>query len=188
MNRNRKPKARGLASLALKIAPPERRAWFEAMAAELDHVPEAERLHFAAGCLFAAFRERLGSPLFLHTAARSLLIGGAMLWAALNIRFAGRMSVTDAFVLEAFAYCIALLFVIGALATAQFGYRATIGLAAPLITVLTGAATFIHLGHTPTPSSNLYLALVVEDLAVLVFALVVAGTAARFATVRHGMN
>lgn len=131
MNRNGKPKAQGFIALALKIAPPERKAWFDAMAAELDHVPEAKRLHFAAGCLLAACRERLSSPQLLDAAARNLLIGGAMLWAALNIRFAGRMSVTDAFVLEAFGYGTALLFVIGALATARFGYRATIGLAAP---------------------------------------------------------
>lgn len=183
-----KPTAHGFVALALKIAPSERRAWFEAMAAELDHIPEAERMDFAAGCILAAVRECLASPQFLHTAARSLLIGAAILWAALNIRFAGRMSVTDAFVLEAFGYGTALLFVIGALATARFGYRATIGLAAPLITVLTLTAIFIRLGNAPTPTLNLYLALIVEDLVVLVFAVVVAGAAARFATGRQGQG
>lgn len=174
---------RRLIALAFKIAPPERRSWFDAMVAELDHVPEAERMHFVAGCLLTACRERLGSPQFLQAAARNLLISGALLWAALNIRFAGRMSVSDAFVLEVYGYCMALLFLIGALATARFGYRATIGLAAPLVTVLTLTAAFVRLGNAPTPTSNIYLALIVENLVVLVFALVVAGTLSRFANV-----
>lgn len=176
-----------LVAFASKIAPPERRSWFEAMAAELDHVPEAERMNFAAGCLLAACRERLGSSQFLQAAARNLLIGGALLWAAFNIRFAGRMSVSDAFLLEAYGYCAALLFLIGAFATARFGNRATIGLAAPLIIALTATAAFIHLGSASTATSNLYLALIVENLAVLVFALLVAGAAARVATVRNGL-
>ena len=174
-------------ALAFRIAPPERKPWFEAMIAEIDHIPEAERIKFAAGCLLAAFRERLGSSQFLEAAARNLLIGGALLWAAFNIRFAGRMSVSDAFPLEAYGYCTALLFLIGAFATARFGNRATIGLAAPLIIALSATAVFIHLGSAPTATSNLYLALIVENLAVLVFGLLVAGVAARFATVRNGL-
>jgi hypothetical protein len=183
-----KPKAQRLVELAFKIAPPERRSWFEAMAAEINHVPEADRMHFAGGCLLAACRERLGSPQFLQAAARSLLIGGALLWAALNIRFAGRMSASDAFVLEAYGYCAALVFLIGALATARFGYRATIGLAAPLFTVMALAAAFVRLGDAPTPSTTVYLALILENLVVLVFALLIAGAAARFATVRKGLG
>ena len=154
------------------------------MAAEFDHVPEAERMNFAVGCLFAGFRERVGSSQFLQAAARSLLIGGALLWAALNIRFAGRMSVTDAFVLEAYGYFTALVFLIGAFATAWFGFRATIGLAAPLFAVMALAAAFVRLGEAQTPSTTLYFALIVENLVVLVFALVVAGAAARFAIAR----
>ena len=188
MTRRWTPKVQRLVALAFKIAPPERRPWFEAMAAELDHVPEAERMHFAAGCLVAALRERLVSPQFLQAAARNLLLGGAMLWAALNIRFAGRMSVSDAFVLEAYGYCTALLFLVGAFATARFGIRATIGLTAPLIAMLAATAAFIRLGTAPTVASDLYLALIVENLAVLLVALVVAGAAARFPTVRKRLN
>lgn len=143
-------------------------------------------MHFAAGCFLTACRERLGSPQFLQVAARNLFISGALLWAALNIRFAGRMSVSDAIVLEAYGYCMALLFFIGALATARFGYRATIGLAGPLVTVLTLTAAFVRFGNAPTPTSNIYLALIVENLVVLLFALVVAGTLSRFANVPQG--
>lgn len=143
-------------------------------------------MHFAAGCFLTACRERLGSPQFLQVAARNLFISGALLWAALNIRFAGRMSVSDAIVLEAYGYCMALLFLIGALATARFGYRATIGLAGPLVTVLTLTAAFVRFGNAPTPTSNICLALIVENLVVLLFALVVAGTLSRFANVPQG--
>lgn len=188
MTLRRNPSLRRLILLAFKIAPPERRSWFEAMAAELDHVPGAEQMHFAVGCVLAACRERLGSPQFLLAAARCLLIGGAMLWAALNIRFAGRMSVDGTSVLEAYGYVTALLFLIGASATARFGSRATIGLAAPVIALLAVAATYIGLGEPPTPASNLYLALIFENLAVLSVALALAGAAARFAAVQKRLN
>lgn len=185
MTKRLEPGAKSFAELALKIAPPHRRAWFDAMVAELDHVPDGKRWQFAVGCLFAAIRERLASPQFLHALARNLLIGGAMIWAAMNMRFAGRMSTMDAFAPEVFGYGIALLFVAGAFATARLGYRATIGLAVPLAVVLAVAAVIIRFGNAPTPVSNLYLALIVEDLAVLVFALVIAGAAARFVSVRR---
>lgn len=188
MNSRRNSRARAFIAFAFKIAPPERREWFAAMAAEFDHVPEGGRWHFAAGCVLAAVRERVISPQFVHAVARSLLIGGAMVWAALNIRFAGRMSVTDAFVLEAFGYGTALLFIVGAFATNRYGYRATISLAAPLVALLVAAAIFIRFDSTPTPLPDIYLALIVEDLAVLMFALMVAGAATRLATVRQRLD
>ncbi len=109
-------------------------------------------------------------------------------WAALNIRFAGRMSVSDAIGFEAFGYGMALLFVTGALATAQFGFLITIRLTAPLIAVLTGAAMLIGFGGgAPPPVSSLYVALIVEDIAVLVAALVVASAAAHHAAIRKAL-
>ncbi len=188
MIKRRKPWAKGFVGLALQLAPPERRAWFEAMAAELDHVPEHARWHFAAGCLFAAARERATSPQCLHATARSLLIGGAMIWAAMNIRFAGRMSVMDAVAPEVFGYGIALLFVIGAFATARLGLRATIILAVPLAAVLTVAATVIRFGNAPTPVSHLYFALIIEDLSVLLVALMIAGATARLIRVQRTLG
>lgn len=188
MIRRRKPQAQGFLALAFKIAPEERRAWFEAMAAELDHVPESRRWQFGIGCLLVAVRARLASPQFLTVAARSLLIAGALAWAALNIRFAGRMSASDAVASEAFGYGIAMVFMIGALATARFGYQATISLAVPLMALLAVVAAIIRFGSAASPMSNLYLALVVEDIAVLVCALVIAGAAARVAKDRQGLR
>lgn len=180
--------ARACVVLAFKIAPPDRRSWFAAMAAEFDHVPEHARLRYVLGCLWAAITERSTSPRFLHGIAKNALAGGAMLWAAMNVRFAGRMSVMDTPVLEMFGYGTALLFVIGAIATARFGHRATVRLAVPLIAVLAMAGTMIAHGGTPKPMSNLYAALIVENLVILLFALALAASAARLAPYRRGLN
>ena len=188
MTSTRKSQAQVLIALALKIAPRERMTWFRAMAAEIDHIPEAKQRSFAAGCCLAATRERVLLPEFLHATVRSLLVGGALFWAALNIRFAGRMSVIDSFAVEAFAYGTALLFVVGALATARFGYRATIRLVLPLIVVLPAAAMTIRMDSSPSAMSNLYLALIVEDLAVLMVALLIAVAAARPSTTPQGLG
>lgn len=188
MNRRNSGRDRTLVALALKIAPAGRKEWFAAMAAEFEHVPPSARRHFAMGCIIAAIRERVISPPFLDAAARRLLIGGAMLWAALNIRFAGRMADTDTVLLEAFGYGSAMLFVTGALATARFGYRATIALAAPLMALLAFTATIIRVGGVQTPMAKLYLALVVEDLAVLGFAVIIALVATGLSTVRTGQS
>ncbi|APE28256.1 hypothetical protein BMF35_a1427 [Aurantiacibacter gangjinensis] len=158
------------------------------MNAEIDHVPDTQRLHFAVGCLLAACKVRLASPLVLQAAARNVLIGGAMLWAAMNIRFAGRMSVSDAALLETYGYCTASLFLVGAIATARFGNRATIGLATPLIAAMMAAAAFIYLGLASTATSKLYLALIAENLGVLLIAVAIAGAAARFALARTEFN
>jgi hypothetical protein len=186
MNRTPHAPARALLALALRIAPESRKEWFAAMAAECDHVPASARGRFALGCLLAAVRERAISPQFVNAAARGLLIGGAMLWAALNLRLAGRMSAADAAVPEALGYGTALLFAIGALATARYGYRATIALAAPLMAVLVMAVAYLGLGNAPTPFSPLYLALLVEDIAVLAFAIVIAICAEARRGARHG--
>ena len=165
---------RRLLALALTIAPAERREWFAAMAAEFDHVPVSARRRFALGCLLAAIRERVIAPPFVNAAARGLLIGGAVFWAGLNLRFAGRMSIAEALVPEALGYGAALIFALGALATARYGYRATIALAAPLIAVLVLAAAWLSFGSAPMPHSQLYLALLVEDIAVLACAIAIA--------------
>ena len=165
-------------ALALRIAPADRREWFTAMAAEFDHVPASARGRFALGCFVAAVRVRAISPQFVNAAARCLLIGGAVLWAGLNLRFAERMSVDGSLVPGVFGYGTALVFATGALATASYGYRATIALAAPLMAVLALAFVALRFGSAQAPLSKLYLALVVEDLVVLSIAVVVAAVAA----------
>ncbi|MBA4046295.1 MAG: hypothetical protein C0472_13415 [Erythrobacter sp.] len=177
---------RRLLALALRIAPAERHEWFAAMAAEFDHVPVSARGRFALGCLLAAIRERVISPQFVNAAARGLLIGGAVFWAGLNIRFAGRMSNAEALVPEVFGYGTALIFTIGALATARYGYRATIALAAPLMAVLALLAIFLRFGSAQAPPSNLTIALVVEDLVVLALAVAIAAFASRQTRMKQG--
>ena len=174
------PKVNGhaLLELAFRIAPADRKEWFAAMAAEFDHVPASRRGQFTIGCVWAAIRERMTSPAFLHATARTLLIGGALIWAALNIRFAGRMSVTNTLEPEALGYGTAIVFIMGALATARFGYRATIALAPPLIALLFIAAIVLRLGSPPSPMSQLYVALLIEDLVILAVAVLVAAFAA----------
>ena len=176
----REPKTLGrrLLTLACRIAPADRKEWFAAMTAEFDHVPTSARGRFAIGCLAAAVRERLISPHFIDAAARGLLIGGAVVWAALSLRFAGRMSITEALVPEALGYGQALIFAIGALATALYSYRATIALAAPLVAVLALVAVSFRIARAPMPLSKLYLALALEDLVVLALAVVIASFAA----------
>lgn len=177
---------RRLLAQALKIAPAERREWFAAMAAEFDHVPLSAQRRFAFGCLLAAIRERVISQPFADTAARGLLIGGAVFWAGLNLRLAGRMSAADAAVPEALGYGAALIFALGALATARYGYRATIALAAPLMAVLALVAIFLRIGIAQAPLSNLTIALMVEDLVVLAMAVAIAAFASRQTRVRRG--
>ncbi len=179
------PHGRRLLALALRIAPAERHGWFAAMAAEFDHVPVSARGRFALGCLLAAIRERVLWPQFVNAAARGFLIGGAVFWAALSLRFAGRMSTAEALVPEAFGYGTALIFTIGAFATARYGYRATIALAAPLMAVLALVAILLHLGSAQAPLSNLTIALVVEDLVVLALAVAIAAFAAGRSRIRQ---
>lgn len=155
------------------------------MAAELDHVPDADRFRFAAACLLAALGQRIASPPFIHSAARGVLISGAFMWAALNMRLAGRMSASDAPTVETLAHGTALLFVVGALATARFGYRATIVLASSLATLLAAATGVLKASDPPTPMSDLYLALIVENLTVLALAVTIANAARRLPNLRQ---
>lgn len=70
-------------------------------------------------------------------------------------------------------------------ATARYGYRATIALAAPLMAVLALVAIFLHLGSAQAPLSNLTIALVVEDLVVLALAVAIAAFAAGRSRIRQ---
>lgn len=177
---------RRLLALALRIAPDERHEWFAAMAAEFDHVPVSAQRRFAFGCLLAAIRERVISPPFVNAAARGLLIGGAVFWAALNLRFAGRMSTAEALLPEALGYGTALIFTIGACATGRYGYRATIALAAPLMAALALVAISLRMGMPQAPLSNFTIALIVEDMVVLALAVAIAAFAARQTRMRQG--
>ncbi|MGB3166939.1 MAG: hypothetical protein WBA68_09210 [Alteraurantiacibacter sp.] len=172
---------RFLLSLAARLAPPARAEWFDAVRCEAEHLPESQRNRFALGCLVAALRSRVSSGDFIRMGARHLLVGGALGWAALNLWFAGRMSTGAEASPGWLAYSMATLFAFGAAATARFGLRATIGLGAPLALCVTLAVIVIRsLGET-TPLATLHVALLVEDLFVLLVALAIAFTAPRIA-------
>ena len=171
----------GLLALAMRIAPREKAEWFVAMRAEADHVPSAQRVRFAFGCLRAAVGARVLSPAFVQEAARQILVGGALGWAAMNLWFAGRVSTAETASLEMGAYVAAVLFALGAIATARFGFRATTALGVPLALVLMAVTVALWLFASPSPATDMHIALLVEDLAILLFALAIAVAAPRLA-------
>lgn len=186
MNPLRRSRADALIRFAISIAPASRAGWFHAMAAELVHIPAAGRSRFVVGCLSAAVRERLVAPVSRQVVTRWLLVCGAMLWAGLNARLGGRLSVSDGSALEVFAYGMALVFAVGAAATAHFGYRVMRSLAASLAGVLVTAVLIMKLALPPSSSSALFVALMVEDLLVLALAASLAVVATRTWTPRRG--
>ncbi len=167
-------RARILLRLAIQIAPPERTDWFEAALSELDYIPDAELPRFSFGCMIAAIQARVTSPQFILAVVRWFLVCGAIAWAGLNIWFAGRMSVSNQPSLERFTYCMAAIFALGAIATARFGFKATIGLGAPFCLLLALSAISVRIGMSNSPDAALHIALIIEDLAVLFLALLIA--------------
>ncbi len=178
-------RAHALLRLAIRIAPRERAGWIEAMAAEIDHVPDASLQRFAIGCLTTAVRARIASPGFILASAHATLVFGALGWAALNLWFAGRMSSADAAGPEMFGYSIAAAFALGALATARFGFKAVLGLGAPLLAVLGLTALAIKMLLPYSAVNALYFALIVEDIATLLLALGIAFSIPRLVAIRQ---
>lgn len=178
-------RVQALLRLAMKVAPPERATWFEAMAMELNYVPDAKLSRFAIGCLTAAVRATIAAPAILLATARWLLIGGPVVWAAVNIRFAGRMSLAEALSLEVFAYSVAAIFISGAIATARAGFKATVMLGTPFMVLLGLAALIVKFVLPQSPATTLYLALIAEDLVVLTLALLVAFGALRLVAAKQ---
>lgn len=175
MNMITRSRARVLLRLSIRIAPRQRVRWFEAMASELDHVPDASLRRFAIGCLTAAVHARVVSPHFMLASAHILLVIGALAWAALNAWFAGRMSNINAEGPAGFTYATAATFALGGLLTARFGFKATLALGAPLLLALGTAALAIRvLAYDP-----LYFALIVEDITILLLGLGIASSIPR---------
>ena len=170
-----------LLALAMRIAPRERREWFAAMRAEAIHVPSGQRVRFAFGCLRAAVGARVSSPDFVRDAARQILVGGALGWAAINLWFAGRVSTAETASLGMGAYAAAILFALGAIATARFGFRATTALGAPLALLLAVLTVALWTFASPSSVMAMHIALLVEDLVILLFALAIAVAAPRLA-------
>lgn len=168
-----------LLRFAMRVAPSERTDWFKAMASEIEHLPDAKAGAFAAGVLMVALQTRVSSRGFMMTIAHGLLVSGATAWAALNIWFAGRMSVAGDVSLEIVAYGTAAIFGIGAIVTGRLGVRATIMLGAPLFLLLGLVASIIRTQFPHSAVTDLHFALVVEDAAVVAVALLIAAIVSR---------
>lgn len=151
------------------------------MASEIDHVPDASLRRFTIGCLTTAIHARVVSPHFILASAHILLVMGAIVWAALNAWFAGRMSSTNTEGLAWFTYAIAAVFGLGGLLTARFGFKATLALGAPLLLALGTAALAIRvLAYDP-----LYFALIVEDITILLLGLAIASSIPRMVALKQ---
>lgn len=185
MKKTNRSRAQALLRLAVKIAPKQSARWFEAMAAELDHVPPASLHRFAIGCLTTAVHARIVSPSFLLASAHVVLVVGALAWAAMNAWFAGRMSSAHAAELAMFGYGIAATFAIGAFVTARFGLRATLALGTPLLVTLGLTALAIKVFAPYSADSPLYFALIVEDIATLILALGIAFSVPRCVAIKQ---
>jgi hypothetical protein len=176
--------ARSLLRFAAKVAPPERRVWFDAMIVEMDHMPVDARLGFALGGFIAAIRERIASPAFILASTRWLLVGGAMAWAAMHLWFAERIALEGASSLKFFTYCVAVIFMAGGIVTVRFGLKVLAILGAPVIFLFGIAAAGINMLLPDSQDTTLYLALIAEDIFVLLVATLMAFAASRFA--EHG--
>lgn len=89
----------GLAHKALRHAermmPRHRRDWARAMAAELEHLPERDRLPFALGCLSSSYRARFADPATLLAGGRGAIIFGLCAFTALCIHTAPNIDAAD---------------------------------------------------------------------------------------------
>lgn len=176
--------ASALFALAKRIAGREHAGWYEVMSAEAHHVPPSKMGGFALGCTGAAFKVRITSASFHLTLARGLLVVGAILWAALNLRFAGRMSMTGAQELELLGYMTALIFAAGAWATARHGFAITVRLAAPVIAVLLMALLSLEIADPSSANLAIHRALLLEDLWMLAMAVIIASLTPRLLAAR----
>lgn len=177
--------ARTVANLAVKVAPPERRAWAEAARAELGHLPEdASATAFAVGGLQTALGMRLASPAFVLSAARWGLAAAASVWATLHLWLAGRLDDAGAPLPYGLSYVAAGVYGLGAVITAVFGPRVAAWLVAPVLAIAVvyaaGAATLL----TQSPNRAFHQALALEEVAALLIAMLVALGASRYADQR----
>jgi hypothetical protein len=162
--------ARRLAELSVRITPAERRDWAEAIRAELDHVPADRSLGFALGAVVAAVRLRGAHPPFVLAFARYGLAAAALVWAALHLRLGAKLEGLP----STLSYAMSAVFAVGGLITAAAGLRLTALLASPLL-LLVGVYTAGTVAFLPqSPNRAFYVALAVEEVFVLLMALLIA--------------
>lgn len=172
--------ARTLAALAIRLAPPARRPWLQAMQAEAEHAPDRRAaLTFAAGGLAVAVRLRLADPPFVHGAARWGLAGAAVVWAVLKLRLAATLG-PDAPLLAAWALATAAVYAVGALVILGPGLKLATKLVAPALAVAVLYAFGAHVMLMESPHRATYRALAIEDAVALATALLIALMAQRY--------
>lgn len=148
------------------LLPPERAAWAAAMKAEVDALEENDAVGFAAGCVWASFKERV---LSMNFATQSVRVGGIA--AMLVLAVVSALSVERAAAIDASIALIDLVSsTVFAAAVIWSFFRGPLALiqAASTMAVIYGVA-FIFL-RSPTVSATewanaaLYRALALEGL------------------------
>jgi len=173
--------AAAMIGLAKSIAPSDRKEWFDGMVAEFDHMPRQELLPFALGCLTTSVRLRARTREFALAAVRLALVVGAIMWSLAHIWFALRIWPEDVPLLVTASLVTAAIFAAGAVVTARFGLRVTTSLAVPALFTGTLVILFLLVFAAPGRSSEALTALLIEDVLMLVAAIVIAKAAQSYA-------
>jgi purine-cytosine permease-like protein len=113
-----------------------------------------------------------------------MLVLGAIGWSAANLWLAGRFSAAGAASPATFAYASAAIYGVGALLTAALGLRATVILATPLLVLVGLVAARTEVLLPPSSYNRLYQALALEQCALLVVVLLIAGCVPSWAAAR----
>lgn len=151
---------------AERVMPTARREWARAMAAELEHLPERDRLSFALGCVTSSYRQRLTDPATLLAAGRGAIILGLCAFAALCFRTANLLGAADPATLVA---TLGLICGVVALAFVRCGLRrlpivAISGFAVAVLAIVAFGDVDALVGGA-MPSSRFYRAILVEQVA-----------------------
>lgn len=162
-----------LLALARSFAPVTRREWFEAMAWELQHVPERERIPFTFGCLITSIQQRIQTMTHLPPLR---IIPGLLAAAFLSVLCLGNgvAFISDAPVIGALLLSAAVLWlgvysVVSAQENERLAKLAIAGIA------FYGAIGLASLAGLPAFSGNaaMFGALSIEGIALCAAALVI---------------
>jgi hypothetical protein len=132
--------------LAVRLAPAERAVWLDAMRAELESMPPAQRPGFAGGCLLAALAWRVWTPAGVRMLART---GLGLASASLGALVLG-LTVSGAFgPLGSLMTALAIAYATAGLATWVWGLRgmAIAALAGLALNALVTGVWFAGLGE-----------------------------------------
>ncbi|HMS20041.1 hypothetical protein [uncultured Sphingorhabdus sp.] len=173
--------------LAMKLSPPERRDWLQAMQAEMYFVSDSNAVSFALGCLLAIVRVRVSMPETVLGAARWTLVLGAVAWSGLHLRLAGRLAAFGAATPSTLAYFAAAVIAVGALLMAAKGLRVAVFLAAP-VTVFAGLVALGADKFVPQSiHAHFYRAIAIEYVFILLAAILIATGVPRWVEKQKGL-